>query len=255
VPTIEARDVSYAVANRKLLDGIDIDIDSGQVVGIIGPNGAGKSTLLAMLAGDLRGSGQLRIGGEDLSAMRPVALARQRAVLPQQTVVQFPFTGRQIVNMGRYPHHSEAANSADDDHAAVEAALVATDTADFADRVFPTLSGGEQARVTIARVLAQEAPIMFLDEPTSALDVGHEEKIMTSLVALAKAGRLVVAAFHDLNVAAAHASRLAIIDGGRIVADGSPDEVLTSERLSEIWKQPMTVMRHPNRDCPLVLVP
>ena len=255
VATIEARALSYQVGDTKLIDRVDLEIDAGQVVGIIGPNGAGKSTLLSMMAGDLRGSGRLLVGGKDISNMKSVALARLRAVLPQQTVVQFPFTGRQIVSMGRYPHQSEAANSADKDHAAVEAALAATDAALFADRIFPTLSGGERARVTIARVLAQEAPIMFLDEPTAALDVGHEEKIMTSLAALASGGRLVVAAFHDLNVAAAHASRLAMVHHGRVVADGSPREVLTSQRLSEVWQQQMTVMPHPNRDCPLVLVP
>ena len=253
--TIEARALSYEVEDRELLAGIDLDIEAGQMLGIIGPNGAGKSTLLSVLAGDLRGSGELRIEGEELAVLKPVALARLRAVLPQQTVVQFPFTARQIVNMGRYPHQSEATNSSAGDQAAVEAALATTDTAEFADRIFPTLSGGEQARVTIARILAQQSPIMFLDEPTAALDVGHEEKIMTSLGGLARVGRLIVAAFHDLNVAAAHATRLAIIDRGRIVADGFPDDVLTSERLSEVWQQQMTVIRHPNRDCPLVLVP
>ena len=156
--------------------------------------------------------------------------------------------------MGRYPHRRDTANTAAADERAIGIAMSRTATIDFADRVFATLSGGEQARVSLARVFAQETPVVLLDEPTAALDVAHEERVMQELTARAASGSAVVAVLHDLNTAARYASRIVAMARGTIRAQGSASEVLNDELLTEIYEQPMRVVPHPFRDCPLVLV-
>ena len=248
---LECRGVGYRADGRCLVAQASLAVEAGEFLAVVGPNGAGKSTLLALLAGDLRPSaGRVLLRGRDLATYRPPELARQRAVLPQASIMQFAFTARQVVELGRAPW---ARHPASDDEAAVDAALAATGVGHLADRSYLSLSGGEAARVSLARVLAQDTPVVLLDEPTASLDLRHQELAMGVARRLAADGRAVVAVLHDLNLAAAHAHRLAVMHDGVVTAAGPPATVLTEELLSRVYGHPVAVVAHPRRGCPLVL--
>ncbi len=155
--------------------------------------------------------------------------------------------------MGRFPHRRDQANTHEKDSEAVADAMAQTDTTRFASRTYTTLSKGEQTRVSLARVIAQATPIVLLDEPTTALDVAHQERIMKRAVQLARQQRTTVVVLHDLNAAAVHADRIILMNQGTVVARGQPREVLQADLLSTVYDQPMVVVDHPFRDCPLVL--
>ena len=248
-PAIEARGVVVRASERLLVDGVDLIVHAGEVLALAGPNGAGKSTLMKALAGDLvPDSGEVLLEGQPIGRLAVRELARRRAVLPQQTLLQFAFTAREVVEMGRGPRGM-------DDHGAsvVEQAMARTDVLGLADRTYPTLSGGEQARVTLARVLAQETPILLLDEPTAALDLRHQQLVMEIARDLASTGAAVVAILHDLNLAAAHADRIALLHGGRLVACDRPWQALEPLLLSEIFDCPIAIGKHPIHGCPMVM--
>ncbi len=250
-----AEAVQYRVGDAVLVAGVDFAVGPGELVCIIGPNGAGKTTLVRLLAGDLHPTaGAVTIDGRPVAGYPPEALARRRSVLSQHLLADVPFTCRAVVTMGRFPHRRDPENSAARDHAAVAEALARTGVTALAERAFATLSGGEQTRVALARVLAQDAPLLLLDEPTTALDVHHEELVMRVVKDLAASGRAVVAVLHDLNTAAAYADRLVLMAGGRVRAAGPPATVLDEGLLSEVYGQAVRVVDHPFRDCPLVLV-
>lgn len=237
---------------RTVLRDIDLAVQSGEVIGLVGPNGAGKSTLLAALAGDLRPSaGDVLIGGRSIATWAIGDLARQRAVLPQQHQVTFAFTAGDVVRMGRTPWRGRP--EADDDEDAVAAAMAATDTASLSATPYGSLSGGEQARVSLARVLAQRAPVMLLDEPTASLDLRHQVQVFRIARARARSGDAVVVVVHDLSLAAAHVDRVVLFDGGRVAADGPPSAVLTPDRLSGIYGCPVDVVSHPTTGSLLVV--
>lgn len=251
---VEARQLSYDVGDTRLLDRVSLEAAAGEVVGIVGPNSAGKSTLLRLLAGDLMPSaGTVIIGGETIQNIPLVDLALRRSFLRQHPTTEVPFTVREVVAMGRHPHRMRPANSAHDDTIAVDNALGLTDVAHLRDRVFATLSGGEEQRTNVARILAQEAPVALLDEPTAALDIGHQEMVMRSLGSVAARGGAVVTVLHDLNLAAAFAHHLILLNGGAVVAAGAPRVVLREEVLTEIYGHPVRVIDHPFRPGPLVL--
>ncbi|MBI3973477.1 MAG: heme ABC transporter ATP-binding protein [Chloroflexi bacterium] len=251
--SLEARSVSYLVGRRALVDNVSLALGHGEVLAVVGPNGAGKSTLLRLLAGDLEpSSGEILLDGRPLQAYRPPALARCRAVMPQSTVITFAFSALQVVLMGRHPHLGPGGEGpADLD--AVRAAMVHTETLALAQRAYPTLSGGEQARVTLARVLAQETPLLLLDEPTAHLDPRHQQAALRVARELAERGAGVLAIVHDLNLAAAYADRVALLHEGRLVACGVPWGVLTAEQLSPVFRLRFAVLPHPALDCPLLV--
>nr|WP_028477842.1 heme ABC transporter ATP-binding protein [Nocardia sp. CNY236] len=237
---------------RRVLDGVDFEVVAGQVVALVGPNGAGKSTLLAALAGELNlSAGVIELDGRALTEWTPVDMARRRAVLPQSHTVGFPFTARAVVAMGRAPWEQTPRREFDEQK--IAAAMVAADVEGVSARPFPTLSGGERARVALARVLAQDTATLLLDEPTAALDLGHQEAVLGVVAERAAAGAAVVVVLHDLGVAAAYADRVAVLDGGRIAADGPPREVLTTELLTRVYRYPIEVLDHPDTGAQLVL--
>ncbi|MGC4108754.1 MAG: heme ABC transporter ATP-binding protein [Thermomicrobiales bacterium] len=236
---------------RDLLAEIDLTVGTGEVIALVGPNGAGKSTLMAAIAGDLAPSaGSIRMFGRELGAWSPGELARFRAVLPQQTILQFGFTAREVVAMGRAPLPPEDRRQDDE---AIAFALSETEALHLAERRFPTLSGGEQTRVSLARVLAQETRIILLDEPTAALDIRHQQLVMQRARALADRGKTVVAILHDLNLAMTHADRIAVLANGTIRACGTPWDVAVEGLLADVFRCPVAIARHPVQDRPLVI--
>lgn len=253
-PLVSARDLTAVVGNVTLVRDLSLTAEAGQVVSIVGPNGAGKSTLLEMLAGDRAPTaGTVRLAGEPIDTWSTPVLARHRCFLGQHVAAEVPFTVREVVAMGRYARRDLPENTGDDDRVAISAAMAATDVAHLAHRVVATLSGGEEQRVHVARVLAQEAPIALLDEPTNALDIAHQELVMRSLVRVARDGGAVVVVLHDLNLAALFSDALVLVDGGESVATGPPAEVLTEETVSKVYGHTIRVIDHPFRDAPLLL--
>jgi iron complex transport system ATP-binding protein len=220
---------------------VSTTFQSGELVAIVGPNGAGKSSMIALLAGDLAPSrGTVTLDGVDLAGLDSKELARRRAVMTQANDVTFPFSVRDVVEMGRYPW-AESTNPGRD-AAVVEAALHRVEVSYLADRKITALSGGERARVALARVLAQETEVLLLDEPTASLDIRHQELVMQLLREKAAGGALVIVVLHDLEAAAAFADRIVLLADARVVANGSPIEVLTPETLSRVYQHPVEVI-------------
>ncbi|MET7484627.1 heme ABC transporter ATP-binding protein [Streptomyces sp. NPDC005538] len=245
----EAEDLQVRLGQRTVLHGVSVPVRAGEVLALVGPNGAGKSTLLGALAADLpAASGVVRIHGRPATEWSAAELALRRAVLPQSATLSFPFTVEEVVRMGRAPH---ATTLAEDDLAVAEAMARAEVTA-FALRPFSALSGGERARVALARVLAQRAPLLLLDEPTAALDLRHQELVLRLCRERAHAGDAVVVVLHDLALAAAYAHRVAILRAGRVAADGPPGNVFTEELLSDVYDQPVEVFAHPRTGAAVV---
>lgn len=250
--SLDAIGLSYETTSRALLRDVDLSVRPGEVVAVIGPNGAGKSTLLKLLAGDLvPTTGEIRLDGKPLSDHSAHELSLRRAVLPQQTILQFAFSAREVVEMGRSPHRERRGSRVGE--RMVVTAMARTETTPLGARTYPTLSGGEQGRVSLARVLAQDSPILLLDEPTAALDLRHQGLVMEIARELAGTGAAVLAVLHDLNLAAAHADRLAVLCDGRLVANDEPWAVLNEKLLSEVYGCPIAVCPHPVRGCPLVM--
>lgn len=222
-------------------EGVTAEFRTGELVAIVGPNGAGKSSMIALLAGDLAPTrGEVTLDGVDLAGLESKELARHRAVMTQTNDVTFPFSVRDVVEMGRYPWADRSDPASDMDK--VDAALERVEVAYLADRKITSLSGGERARVALARVLAQDTPILLLDEPTAALDIRHQELVMQLLQDKARSGCLVVVVLHDLEAAAAFADRIVLIADSRIVAMGTPTEVFTPDTLSTVYQHPVDVI-------------
>lgn len=249
---LTAEGVRLDLGGRPLLAGAAVRVAAGEVVALLGPNGAGKSTLLSVLAGDVRpDGGAVTLRGRPLSGYGAAELALHRALLPQSAALSFPFPADEVVRMGRAPWAGTAA--AAEDAAAVAEAMAATESTAFAGRPFTALSGGERARVALARVLAQRTPLLLLDEPTAALDLRHQELVLRVARARAAAGDGVVVVLHDLSLAAAYADRVVLLTGGATVADGPVAEVLRAPLLSEVYGHPVEVLAHPRTGVPLVL--
>lgn len=244
--------VGFDRGRRSILDQIDLSVEYGEVLALVGPNGAGKSTLLSLLAGDERPArGELLLGDRATHDWSAADLARQRSVLLQRNDVSFPFTVRQVIAMGRDPWVGHA--TAEADEAAICAAIAATDVEGLLERTFQELSGGERARVSLARVLAQDTPITLLDEPTAALDLRHQEDVLALAADLAGRGRAMVVVLHDLSLAAAYADRIAVLSGGTIAGLGPPDEVLTGDLVETVYRLPVHLRRDP--DDHLLVIP
>jgi iron complex transport system ATP-binding protein len=249
---LDARGVGLTFGDHAVLADVDVAVRGGEVLALVGPNGAGKSTLLAVLAGDVApDAGAVTIDGAPASEWTTVELAWRRGVLLQQVQLSFPFTVGQVVRMGRTPYVGTPHEDADE--LVVARALADTDLAELAARRFPSLSGGEQARAALARVLAQEPGVLLLDEPTAALDLRHQEQVLGVARGCAARGDAVVVVMHDLAGAAAHADRVVVMAAGRMRADGPPEAVLTAELLTEVYEHPIEVLPHPRTGRPLVL--
>jgi iron complex transport system ATP-binding protein len=248
---LEAVDLRFAYPGGPgILDGVSFGIADGALVGILGPNGSGKTTLLRLIARALRPlSGVVRLGGADVSSLSRRLLARRLAVVPQETVLAFDYSVLEIVLMGRYPHLGAFEVEGAGDLAAAMHALEATGTAGFADRPFRTLSGGEKQRVMIASALAQlddrtsdrssetAPPLLLLDEPTASLDLRYQLEVAALLRRLHDRRHVtIVLTTHDLRFASSVCTRVILLAKGKVLAEGTPAEVLTPGRVAELYE-------------------
>ena len=195
----------------------------------------------------------MEVCGRAVRDAKPAVLAKLRSMLSQHTPIRFPFTAREVVLMGRHPHIPRWRSPTEKDYDKADEAMRNAQVLHLAERVYPTLSGGEQRRVSLARVLAQDTPVVLLDEPTNALDIAHQQLVMKLCRRLADDGRAVLAVLHDLNLAGAYADQVMLMCEGRQVASGAPEEVLRAELLSEVFSQRVMVVPHPQTGKPVVL--
>lgn len=253
---LQASHLTYRIGGRRLLTDVTFTAQAGEVLAIVGPNGAGKSTLLRLLAGEQTPtSGSVTVRGESIRHVPGGELARFRGVLHQQNPLSFPFRVDELVLMGRYPHCGTAPTPTD--YALAGAALATVGMTAFADRSVTTLSGGEQQRVQLARVLAQLSDVtdglLLLDEPTTGLDLRHQHQTLAVAGRMAERGHTVVAVLHDLNLAAQYADRILMLQNGRLVAIDRPRAVLTAPLIERVFDLPVQLLDHPDHPFPLVV--
>lgn len=231
---IQVRDLSYRIGNRTLLDDINFDVRGGELVSVIGANGAGKSTLLKAISGDIgAGRGCISVNGKPLDSYNTADLCRMRGVLAQQTIVNSQLSVLELVLMGRYPHFGARPGLRDLD--IVHAVLTETDMIRFTDRAYNTLSGGEQQRAQLSRVLAQiyeaDSALLLLDEPTTGLDVLYQQQILKIARSMADRGHAVICVLHDMGFANFYSDKILLLKDGRMVAFDAPSKAMTEENI------------------------
>ncbi|WP_330166485.1 ATP-binding cassette domain-containing protein [Halobacterium sp. KA-4] len=250
--TLDVRDVDVELGGTQILDAVSAAVGDGRLVGVVGPNGAGKSTLLRAMNGVVEPvAGSVLVDDEAVHELPSKAASRRIASVPQDTSLGFEFTVRETVEMGRHAHVPRFGS--DPDPEAVERAMERAEVAQFADREVTSLSGGEKQRVLLARALAQQAPVLLLDEPTASLDVNHQVRTLELVRGLADdADRAVVAAIHDLDLAARYCDELVLVADGRVLDSGRPEDVLTPEQVREAFDARVAVGTDPATGDPTV---
>lgn len=233
---IDARAIRFRYGDGPVIRDVSLTLERGEVLGVIGPNGSGKSTLLRLLTGVLQPeAGEVRFFGRALADYSRAEIGRMVAVVPQETLIEFPFSVMEVVLMGRAPHLGGFAFEGDRDVAAAHEAMRRTGVDHLATRRIHELSGGERQRVIVARALAQEAPVLLLDEPGAFLDIRHEVEIYDLLREVAADGRSIVSVLHDLNLAALYCDRVALLQEGRLAHLGTPAEVITYANITAVY--------------------
>lgn len=247
-------DLAFRYGSRRVLEGLSVRAGAGEMVALLGRNGSGKSTLLHLAAGVLRpATGRVRLDNVDLQELPPRERARRIAMVPQALAVPYAFTVREVVSLGRTPYLAPLRGEGPEDAAAIERALAQAEVSDLAARLASETSGGEQQRVALAMALAQEPALLLLDEPTAHLDVHHQLSLLGLVRRLNRQhGLTVLAAMHDMNLAALWFDRILLLDDGRIVADGPPAAVLEPRLLEQVFGCPVLVLPHPTEPVPLV---
>jgi iron complex transport system ATP-binding protein len=235
-PAIQTNNLTFAYKDKPVLDGVSLLVERGEMVGILGPNGSGKTTLLKIFSAVLRGRGEVKVNNRSIETYGKRELSRLFAVVPQESQILFPYTVAEIVLMGRASYHNPLALEGKQDLEVARASMELTDSLPFSDRYLHELSGGEKQRVIIARALAQEPQILLLDEPSAFLDLKHQVQVFELMRRLNRERSLtIVAALHDLNLAALFFPRLVMLRDGRIYRDGTPRDVLTEETIEEVY--------------------
>ncbi len=257
VPALEVERVSFAYGRMPVLANVSFSVHPGEFVGIIGPNGSGKSTLLRLLSGTLRPQGGVvRLDGRPLHLLSRREVARQIAVVPQETTFTFAFTGLEVVLMGRSPHLGRFTLEGPDDVEIARQSMEATDSWHLRSRQMDEVSGGEKQRIVVARALAQQPAILLLDEPTTALDIRHQADIYRLLRKFHDEGGLtIMLVSHDLNLSARACERLILLDEGNIRSDGPPEMVIEAGTLSEVYDTELRVHTDPLTGAPVVITP
>ena len=235
-PAIATRNLSFAYQDRVVLHDVSLSVEHGEMIGILGPNGSGKTTLLKIFSAVLQGQGAVKINDRDIETYGRRDLSKLFGVVAQESRVNFPYTVAEVVLMGRASYHSPFALEGKKDIEIARASMELTDSLSLSDRYLHELSGGEKQRVIIARALAQEPEILLLDEPSAFLDLKHQVQVFELLCRLNRErGMTIVAALHDLNLAALFFPRLVMLREGKIYRDGSPSEVLTEKTIEEVY--------------------
>ncbi len=251
---LDAARVSWSAGSRLILDGVDVTAPPGAVSGLLGPNGSGKSTLLrAIAATQVPDAGEIRFDGEDLLGMPRRRRARRLALVEQDASTDLPISVLDAVLLGRIPHRSLLAGDTEADRAVAREALARAGVEDLADRSLATLSGGERQRVHMARALAQDPALLLLDEPTNHLDIAAQLAAMTVLRKLAADGVTVLAALHDLNLAAAACDHVVVLAEGRVVAAGGVRDVLVPAVVEPVYGVRCDVLPHPRTGRPVLV--
>ena len=248
--------VQFRLGSRQLLQPLDLQIPQGQVCGLIGHNGSGKSTLIKLLARQQPATGgRILLDGQDLASYSSREFARRVAYLPQQPAATDQLTVRELVRFGRQPWHGLLGRFGPDDQRAVARAMALTQIEPYADRLVESLSGGERQRVWLAALIAQQTRYLLLDEPTSALDVAHQVEVLALIRQLSHELDLgVVLVLHDINMAARYCDRLVALREGALLRQGTPEELMTSATLADIYQLPMQVLAHPVTGEPVSVV-
>ena len=243
---IQIQDLTIGYENKIIISGINADIHTGELVGIIGRNGAGKSTLLKTIRGLLPAkAGKVLYFGQPLASYGEKELARRVAYLQQNVETGFGYTGLDIVLTGRYPYMKWWESEKEEDKELARDCMSYTGTLDLAERPVTEVSGGQKQRILLAKVLAQQTPVLFLDEPTTGLDMVYREEIFRFARELANMGKTILMVIHELDLAAAYCSRIFLLGEGKLLADGCPDEVFTEELLSRAYEADITVEQNP----------
>ena len=251
---IRVQNVSFAYGRTRVLEDVTVELNPGEVLGLVGPNGAGKSTLIKLLTRVLTpGTGTVALDGRDVRRLSRLELARHIAVVPQSGDVPAAFTALELVLMGRTPHLGFLARETVRDFEIVERTMRAVDVWRFKDRVAASLSGGERQRVLLALALAQEPRYLLLDEPTNHLDLRYQTEILSLARRVAAGGLGVLAVLHDLNLAARACDRVLVLNAGRVVAAGRPEEVFTEALLREVYQTDAAVFQQPGGHLPVIL--
>ena len=253
---IKIHDVEFSYGAHNVLSGVNLEVAPGSFLGIIGPNAAGKSTLLKIIDATLKPTkGVVYFKGEDLARVSRRDLARQMAVVPQETEVSFPFSVMEVVMMGRHPHLGRLQRESEHDYQIARSAMEKANCWHLKDRSILELSGGERQRVILARALAQEPSIILLDEPVAHLDLSAQLEVLTLLQEMNKKhGITVIAVLHDLNLAAQFSEQLIMLHQGKIFAAGLPEKVLTAENIRKVYQTEVLVIRHPVTGAPQIVV-
>ncbi len=245
VIALDVRGLTVAYGSRVALRDVSLALPGGQLLGLVGPNGSGKTTLIRAVSAVVASQdGHIRLDGADAADLSARETALRVAVVPQNPHLPPAFTALELVLMGRTPHLNLLQSEQEADLAAARRAMLATETWELADRPIGELSGGERQRCLVARALAQETPLLLLDEPTAHLDIGHQAATLRLMTRLCRSER-VLAAVHDLTLAGQFCHRLVMLHQGRVVAEGSPEEVLTPERLQQVYGASVRVLPHP----------
>lgn len=232
---IEIEHISFEINSKRILDSISLSVKMGEFVGLIGPNGAGKTTLLKCINGINRAEGLIKIKGKPIQHYSEKRLAAEVSLMHQNTGINFPFPALEVVLMGRYPYLKRLQRESKEDYRIAEKNMDYTDTRSLENSPITQMSGGESQRVFFAKTLTQDTDVILLDEPTASLDITYQEQIFKYSRERTAVGNTVIAAIHDLKIAARYCTRLILMNEGKIVADGSPEEVLTSENLSKVY--------------------
>ena len=249
--SLELRGLSVDMAGLRIVSGITLRVADGQFAGLIGPNGSGKSTILKAIYRVHRpAAGAVLVNGTDLHQMRPRMAARRVAVVTQENLMDFGFTVRELVLVGRTPHKGPFDRDNEEDQAIAADAMERTGCADLGGRSYQSLSGGEKQRVLVARALAQGADHLILDEPTNHLDIHYQIAILELVAGL---GVTVLAALHDLNLAALFCDTVHVLAGGQLIAAGSPAEVITPEIVRAAYGADVLIIGHPDTGTPQLL--
>ena len=251
--TLETRNLCLGYERRLVVDGLDLRIPQGQVTVIVGPNGCGKSTLLAGLARlNKPRSGAVLLNGKPIGSLPTRDVARLLALLPQDASAPEGITVSELIRFGRQPHQGLMRQWSAEDQLIVDNALQAANLVDLADRALESMSGGQRQRAWIAMAIAQDTPLLLLDEPTSALDLGHQMEVFELIRQLSDAGKTVVMVLHDLSSACRYADYMVAMKAGRIVSEGAPHAVVTTDLVEELYGVSCVLMKCPDTRAPLI---